>query len=120
LAYTGQSLYLTRWFVRRRGLALSIAFSGVGVGSVTLLPWQQDLIEAAGWRTACLWLGVLVLALLGPINLLLRRRPEDIGQTPDGMPGPVAAARAAEIVDHSWAAVDWTLGLAVRTARFWW
>lgn len=30
LAYTGQSLYLTRWFVRRRGLALSIAFSGVG------------------------------------------------------------------------------------------
>ena len=30
LAYTGQSLYLTRWFVQRRGLALSIAFSGVG------------------------------------------------------------------------------------------
>src|SRR3954470_14915157 len=32
LAYTAQSLYLTYWFVRRRGLALSIAFSGVGVG----------------------------------------------------------------------------------------
>ena len=30
LAYTVQSLYLTNWFVRRRGLALSIAFSGVG------------------------------------------------------------------------------------------
>ena len=41
LAYTGQSLYLTNWFVRRRGLALSIAFSGVGVGSVTILPWLQ-------------------------------------------------------------------------------
>ena len=38
LAYTGQSLYLTNWFVRRRGLALSIAFSGVGVGSIVLLP----------------------------------------------------------------------------------
>ena len=37
LAYTGQSLYLTNWFVRRRGLALSIAFSGVGVGSITLV-----------------------------------------------------------------------------------
>src|SRR5205814_8378533 len=34
LAYTGQSLYLTNWFVRRRGLALSIAFSGVGIGSI--------------------------------------------------------------------------------------
>jgi hypothetical protein len=28
LAYTGQSLYLTNWFVRRRGLALSIAVLG--------------------------------------------------------------------------------------------
>jgi MFS family permease len=44
LAYTGQSLYLTNWFVRRRGLALSIAFSVVGIGSVTLLPWLQTLI----------------------------------------------------------------------------
>src|SRR5215210_4222823 len=64
LAYTGQSLYLTNWFVRRRGLALSIAFSGVGVGSVTLLPWLQMLIVEDGWRTACWALGILVLALL--------------------------------------------------------
>jgi len=120
LAYTGQSLYLTRWFVRRRGLALSIAFSGVGLGSVTLLPWLQSVIDQAGWRTACGWLGILVLALLGPLNLLLKRQPEDIGQAPDGLPGPIAAARAANIVDSAWAAVDWTLGRALRTARFWW
>src|SRR5207253_822362 len=55
LAYTGQSLYLTRWFVRRRGLALSIAFSGVGIGSVTMLPWMQSLIAERGWRTAGIW-----------------------------------------------------------------
>jgi MFS family permease len=48
LAYTGQSLYLTRWFVRRRGLALSTAFSGVGIGSVTILPWVQTLIANSG------------------------------------------------------------------------
>jgi MFS family permease len=28
--YTTQSIYLPHWFVRRRGLAISIAFSGVG------------------------------------------------------------------------------------------
>ena len=44
MAYTGQSLYLPHWFVRRRGLALSIAFSGVGVGSITILPWLQTRI----------------------------------------------------------------------------
>ena len=53
LAYTGQSLYLTNWFVRRRGLALSIAFSGVGLGAVVILPWLQAVIVASGWRTAC-------------------------------------------------------------------
>src|SRR5262249_34894788 len=56
LAYTGQSLYLTNWFVRRRGLALSIAFSGVGIGSITILPWFGWLIDTAGWRAACIWL----------------------------------------------------------------
>ena len=121
LAYTGQSLYLTNWFVRRRGLALSIAFSGVGLGAVAILPWLQALIESAGWRTACWALGILVLAVLAPLNLLLRRRPEDLGLEPDGMPRDGAAARrTANIVDPAWAAIDWTLRRAMRTARFWW
>ena len=122
LAYTGQSLYLTNWFVRRRGLALSIAFSGVGIGSITILPWQGWMIGTAGWRSACVWLAILVLALLGPLNLLLRRRPEDLGLEPDGMlsSGSASTDRAANVVDHAWAAVDWTLGRALRTRRFWW
>ena len=121
LAYTGQSLYLTNWFVRRRGLALSIAFSGVGIGAVVILPWLQALIASAGWRVACWALGILVLAVLAPLNLLLKRRPEDLGLEPDGMAADrVAADRNANIVDHAWAAIDWTLGRALRTARFWW
>jgi MFS family permease len=121
LAYTGQSLYLTNWFVRRRGLALSIAFSGVGLGSVTLLPWLQGLIEEAGWRTACFALGIVVFAVLAPLNLLLKRRPEDLGLEPDGGPGSAATASGpSNIVDPDWAAIDWTLRRALRTARFWW
>jgi MFS family permease len=84
LGYTGQALFLPNWFVRRRGLAMSLAFSGVGVGSIILLPWLQGLIERAGWRAACFALGVLVLALLVPLNLLVRRHPHDIGLEPDG------------------------------------
>ena len=51
--YVVQSTYLPHWFVRRRGLAISIAFSGVGVGSVTILPWLQSLIQTGGWRAGC-------------------------------------------------------------------
>jgi MFS family permease len=121
LAYTGQSLYLTNWFVRRRGLALSIAFSGVGLGSITILPWLGWLIETAGWRSACVSLGILVLVLLGPLNLLLKRRPEDLGLRPDGLIwGSASSGHGANIVDRAWAAVDWTLGRALRTRRFWW
>jgi len=123
LGYTGQALFLHNWFVRRRGLAMSVAFSGVGVGSIILLPWLQTLIGASGWRAACWAMAILVLVLLAPLNLLLRRRPEDLGLHPDGdsssRNGP-ASSQAANVVDVAWAAVDWTLGRAVRTARFWW
>jgi MFS family permease len=121
LAYTAQSIYLVNWFVRRRGLALSIAFSGVGAGSITILPWLGWLIATAGWRVACIWLGVLLLVLLGPLNLLLKQRPEDIGLHPDGLVADSAISdRAKNVVDHAWAAIDWTLGRALCTRRFWW
>ncbi len=122
LGYTGQSLFLPNWFVRRRGLAMSVAFSGVGVGAILVLPWLQALIGRAGWRAACWALGLLVLALLAPLNLLLRQRPEDLGLAPDGdhaVPTSTASGSTANIVDAAWVAVDWTLGRALRTARFW-
>ncbi len=123
LAYTGQALYLPNWFVRRRGLAISVAFSGVGVGSIIMLPWLQGIIGRAGWRSACWTMGLLVLGLLAPLNLLVRHRPEDLGLEPDGdrsARDSPAAARPANVVDAAWAAVDWTLGRAMRTSRFWW
>jgi MFS family permease len=122
LGYTGQSLYLPNWFVRRRGLAMSVAFAGVGVGSVLVLPWLQALIGRAGWRAACWTLGLLVLALLAPLNLLVRR-PEDLGLTPDGDRSTLTGTEGlptVTVVDAAWVAVEWTLGRALRTARFWW
>jgi MFS family permease len=122
LGYTGQSLYLPSWFVRRRGLAMSVAFSGVGVGSILVLPWLQTLIGSAGWRAACWTLGLLVLALLVPLNLLVRR-PEDLGLTPDGDRSTRTSTEdlsTVNVVDAAWVAVEWTLGRALRTARFWW
>ena len=122
LGYSGQSLFLPNWFIRRRGLAMGIAFAGVGIGSMTLLPWVQHMIEQTGWRTACTAMGILVLVVLAPINLLLRKRPEDIGLQPDGDAAPSASVKPVSNV------VDPDLGRrstgpcarAIRTARFWW
>ena len=122
LGYSGQSLFLPNWFNRRRGLAIGLAFAGVGVGSVTLLPWVQLMIEQTGWRTACTAMGLLVLVVLAPINLLLRKRPEDIGLRPDGdaAPSATSAKPVSNVVDPDWAAIDWTLKRALATSRFWW
>ena len=65
LGYSGQSLFLPNWFIRRRGLAMGIAFAGVGIGSVTLLPWVQFMIEQTGWRGAWSLLGLSIIGIGG-------------------------------------------------------
>jgi MFS family permease len=122
LGYSVHSQFLPNWFVRRRALAIGIAFAGVGVGSILVLPWMQALILSEGWRSASWKLGTLIAVVLLPINFLVRKRPEDLGLLPDGEK-PAAgggAARKSNIVDAEWVATDWTLKRAVRTARFWW
>ena len=122
LGYSGQSLFLPNWFIRRRGLAMGLAFAGVGIGSVTLLPWVQLMIEQTGWRTACTAMGILVLVVLAPINLLLRKRPKISGCCRMAMPRRRRhrRSRSSNVVDPVWAGTDWTLRRALRTARFWW
>ncbi|WP_438810681.1 hypothetical protein, partial [Proteus mirabilis] len=96
-----------------------------GFGDDDRLPWletvEEDYREGPSFGRLLL-LVVLLLAVLAPLNLLLRKRPEDIGLQPDGdgAAGPAVAAAHSNIVDPAWAAVDWTLGRALRTARFWW
>lgn len=72
LGYMGMALFLPYWFVRRRGLAMSIAFSGVGIGSILLLPAIQSFIDERGWRTTCIAMAVLLIVLLAPLNLPVR------------------------------------------------
>src|SRR5262245_47696756 len=120
LGYTGMGLFLPNWFVRRRGLAMSIAFSGVGIGSIVFLPLVQASIAAIGWRATCVAMAATVIVLLAPLTLLLRKSPSDMGLAPDGQDNPQAAKHPDNVVDREWAAVDWTLARAAGTARFWW
>src|SRR6516165_11413055 len=123
MPYTAHSQFLPNWFVRRRALAISIAFAGAGVGAVLLLPWLQTIILAKGWRASCVAMGWLVLLGIAPLTPLVKKGPADVGQSPDGdsaSPDMTAKRNAAAIVDPGWAATEWTLGLAARRARFWW
>ena len=128
MSYIGHTLFLPNWFERRRGLALGLAFAGVGVGSMMMLPWMQRTIESAGWRQSCWSVAIVMLLVVLPLNLIFqRRRPQDLGLEPDGAtaakPGAGekgAPAGADGIVDRAWVETEWTLPRAMRTARFWW
>jgi MFS family permease len=123
MTYTVHSQFLPNWFVVRRGLAISIAFAGAGIGAIVLLPWLQSIILQQGWRASCWAIGLLVLLAVAPLSLLVRKRPEDVGLLPDGASAASTATRrqkSSNVVDPAWAAMEWTLARALRTARFWW
>ena len=127
ISYIGHTMFLPNWFERKRGLAVGIAFAGVGAGSMALFPWMQATIDSEGWRTACIVIAAVSLFVLVPLGFIFQRRhPSDLGLLPDGdVPGmgrensSSADHKSRAIVDHKWVETNWTLGLAMRTRQFW-
>ncbi len=76
---------ISKWFQRKRALAVAIVAAGAPMGGLVLVPLASYLIELAGWRTTWAVLGVMVLALSVPLAyFVMRERPEDMGLMPDG------------------------------------
>jgi len=76
---------VTRWFDRRRSVALSIASTGLSMGGIVLTPVSAWLIDRRGLSGAAPWLAVLWIIGIVPIALLvLRSHPSDRGLRPDG------------------------------------
>lgn len=65
----------SRWFDRRRGIALAICMSGNYTAGAVWPPVMQYFIDLAGWRQTYLGLGVFCILTMVPMALLLRRRP---------------------------------------------
>lgn len=86
---------VAKWFVRRRGRAIAVGSMGTGMAAVIYPLFAFFLIEAFGWRSAWLWMGLSSFLLLVPLALLMRRQPEDIGLLPDGETPEEAEARRA-------------------------
>ena len=77
---------VSRWFDRRRGLALALAISGSSIGVAVMPPVAQWLIGELGWRVAYVVLGLIVIAVMVPTTgFLLRDSPEPMNLHPDGV-----------------------------------
>ena len=114
----GPSVVVSRWFVRRRGLATGFLFLSHSLGMITFPLIAGLVIKYRGWEDAWIVLGVLVWILaLGPVSMLVRQTPEEVGLLPDGDP-PMPQAGEAEtsaVTEEQ----NWTLREAARTPTLW-
>ena len=71
------------WFNRKRSRAFAVFSLGAGGSGLTVfaLGW---VVNDFGWRTAAMLSGVGIFAIVIPLSLLLRHKPEQYGYLPDG------------------------------------
>ena len=107
---------LIHWFERKRARALSAMSIGLALGGI-FVPAVGWSLVTHGWRATAFASGVLAILLGFPLALVMRRRPEDHGETIDGLPRD-ASSQAASPSAAS-ATRDFTAREALRTQAFW-
>ena len=93
------SVLVSNWFLRRRGTALGILFTGTSLGGIVIPLLATPIILKYGWRSAMIAVSLLVWFVLLPgVIFLVKTKPGDIGLLPDGEPvegGPESATYRA-------------------------
>ena len=110
---------LNHWFVRHRGMAMGLAMMGMGVGALILVPLIAWLIDPEadrlGWRRTAEILAVVTLVSAIVLPKIIRNKPEDVGDYPDGEPPVPVTATQGEPEEE----LELTIGQALRTQAFW-
>ena len=107
---------VVRWFLHRRGRALSISTSGSSFAAVVVPLAMGGLVDSIGWRTLYVIGAVLVTATLLIGSRLMVRDPEAKGLTVQGeLGGKPAPPQTTDMRDP----VSLDLPSAARTKDFW-
>ncbi len=115
---------VNQWFIRRKGLAMSLTSMGNSMGGFVIVPAVAALVLNLGWRTGAATSGLVILAVAVPLSLVMRRSPESMGLLPDGDRAPLIASqartgRASSRLERHNAAADFHAKEAMRTRAYW-
>jgi MFS family permease len=110
-----------QWFITKRGKAMSLMAIGGFASSAALPPLNAWLVATWGWSFSWKVWGVLLLVVFVPLAyFLIRNKPEDIGEYPDGVKpdwtnDPADPNRTIKPFEE----VNWTVQEAVKTRAYW-
>ena len=107
---------ISRWFDKKRGLALGIAGSGGGLGRVIMAPFATFLISSLDWRMAYIVIGLIAWLIVIPVSRLLRKDPYEIGALPDGAKSD---SRYIKNEKENIQPIDFSLLQILKTRSFW-
>ena len=106
---------VTRWFDRRRGLAVAIITSGQGLAGAVWPAVVQYFNDLVGWRGTFLYFSIFVGVTMVPLALLLRPRPPiSAADRTDGI--PARRRRVLDLSPHVAQGMLWLAAIGCCTA----
>lgn len=115
--YFPLTVTLIQWFEHYRARALSIMSLGLALGGV-MVPAVAWSMATYGWRATAFGSGVIIIVLGLPLARVIRWRPQDQGETVDGLPEAPAQTVGTAPVGHT-SRVEFSARQALRTRAFW-
>ncbi len=90
-------IIVSQWFRKSRGMAMGIVYVGVGIVGAAGAPLVKWLTREYGFQTALQIMGGIVLLAWPVAIFLLRDKPSDVGQFPDGADAPPAEIKVERV-----------------------
>ena len=107
---------VSKWFVKKRGLAIGIASMGISLGTVMLTPLSGYIVNVFNWRSGLMAL-ILITLMTGVFisqTLMRKTNPEAYGLLPDGDKTAISRQLPETQIVHNVSAMT-----LFKDSRFW-
>jgi MFS family permease len=105
---------ISKWFVKKRGMAFAISSSGFAVGGALVTPLVALSVQSFGWRTTALVIGILIAVITVPVSMVFRRPLPDRQATTES---DISTSSTTGVVTYM--PTDYSFTQAVRTRAYW-
>ena len=110
---------MSKWFQKRRGLAISLALSGACLGQFVLVPVFNQILLAYNWRISYMVMGLIILGTTIMALAVIKGDPDALGYQPYGRSNDADKSDPLHTGNLAAAEKDLDLRQAMKTVSFW-